>query len=383
MLAGYADSEPDKNLLRQDPSLYARVKMDLITLGCDCMQLHIQTFTVHKRFPLTISRGTQTSTAVIWLQLEHEGLQGWGEACAFTVDEHPQTLEEIQIALQTLAGSLEGFTPWDRQTITALMLEREMPSAARAAVDMALYDWMGKALQVPLWKLWGLNRRYCPQTTVTIGISSPELAQEQAQAWMDRGEISAFKLKLGNPEGTHLDQEMVIAVQEVIPTGSLLTVDANGGWTLEEAVPMCNWLAGQGVALVEQPLEKGKEEQLLSLWHQATLPIFADESCLTSSDLPFLINRVHGINIKLMKSGGLTEALRMIHTARALELQVMLGCYGHTALANAAAAQLGPLVDYLDLDSHLNLVDDPFVGPELREGYLMPSDQPGLGVISL
>jgi L-alanine-DL-glutamate epimerase-like enolase superfamily enzyme len=346
------------------------------------MQLHIQTFTVHKRVPLTISRGTQTSTPVVWIQLEHEGLQGWGEACPFTVDEHPQTLEEIQVALQLLAGSLEGFTPWDRQAITALMLEREMPSAARAAVDMALHDWMGKALQVPLWKLWGLDRRYCPQTTVTIGISSPEQAQEQAQSWIERGEISAFKLKLGHPEGTPLDQAMVIAVQEVIPTGSLLTVDANGGWTLEEAVPMCNWLAGQGVALVEQPLEKGKEKQLMSLWHQAALPIFADESCFTSRDIPQLINRIHGINIKLMKSGGLTEALRMIHTARALGLQVMLGCYGHTALANAAAAQLGPLVDYLDLDSHLNLVDDPFIGPELQQGYLMPSDQPGLGVKS-
>ncbi|MEN9229637.1 MAG: enolase C-terminal domain-like protein, partial [Thermostichus sp. DG02_5_bins_236] len=165
-----------------------------------------------------------------------------------------------------------------------------------------------------------------------------------------------------------------------IPLGSLITVDANGAWTVEQTLSMSNWLAGQGVSYLEQPLDRGREAGLITLWHESKLPIFVDESCFDSRDIPGLVDRVHGINIKLMKCGGLREALRMIHTAKAHGLQVMLGCYSNTALGNTAAAHLAPLVDYLDLDSHLNLVDDPFCGALLEKGRLVPTDRPGLGV---
>jgi L-alanine-DL-glutamate epimerase-like enolase superfamily enzyme len=143
---------------------------------------------------------------------------------------------------------------------------------------------------------------------------------------------------------------------------------------------MCSWLASQGVRHVEQPLAAGQEENLPMLYERSPLPIFVDESCFTSCDIPRLADRVHGINIKLMKSGGLTEAMRMVHTARACGLQVMFGCYSDSTLANTAASQLSPLADYLDLDSHLNLVDDPFTGATVQNGCLIPNDLPGLGV---
>jgi muconate cycloisomerase len=143
---------------------------------------------------------------------------------------------------------------------------------------------------------------------------------------------------------------------------------------------MCLWLAQLGIKYVEQPLPRGEEADLVKLKERSPVAIFVDESCFTSSDIPQLIDRVHGINIKLMKSGGLTEAIRMLHTAKACGLQVMFGCYSDSSLANTAAAQLSPLADYLDLDSHLNLLDDPFAGAIYQDGCLLPSDLPGLGV---
>jgi muconate cycloisomerase len=344
------------------------------------MRLRATPFTVHKRVALTISRGSQAENPVVGVQIDHNGIQGWGEACPFAIAEPPQTLEDILTAIRELIPVMAAFTPWDRQAIEAEWQRLGIPSAVRAAVDMALHDWMGKKVGQPLWRLWGLDPKRAPVTTVTIGILPPEQAQERAQQWIEQVQPHAFKVKMGNPDGIRADQAMLIALQEILPSGSLITVDANGGWTLEESLHMCNWLAGQGVACVEQPLERGREQELVTLWHQSPIPILADESCLTNSDIPALVGHVHGINIKLMKSGGLSEAMRMIHTARAHGMQVMLGCYGNTSLANTAAAHLGSLVDYLDLDSQLNLLDDPFIGALPVEGRLMPSDLPGLGV---
>jgi len=197
---------------------------------------------------------------------------------------------------------------------------------------------------------------------------------------LDVTTVKAVKVKLGSPSGIEADQAMLKAVLAEAPAQTVFSVDANGGWSLEDAIAMSHWLEGVGVTYIEQPLPRGEEESLLPLYRESPLPIFVDESCFDSRDIPALVDRVHGINIKLMKSGGLAEALRMIHTARAHGLKIMYGCYSDTALANTAAAQLAPLADYLDLDSHLNLADDPFVGAELHEGRLIPTEQPGLGV---
>jgi len=345
------------------------------------MRIRIETFTVNKRFPLTISRGTTSQTTNVWVQVEQEGNEGWGEASPFSiVSEARQSTEVLFEALNEIAPMLEKFSPWERQKIEQVLAEAELPSAAWAAIDLALHDWLGKQARMPLWRLWGLNRDRIVPTSVTIGINDAEGAKQRVRDWLPLTGGSVLKIKLGNPAGIAADQEMLLAIREEAPASAELSVDANGGWSLNEAIEMCNWLVSQGVRHVEQPIAAGQEENLPILYERSPLPIFVDESCFTSRDIPKLADRVHGINIKLMKSGGLTEALRMVHTARACGLQVMFGCYSDSTLANTAASQLSPLADYLDLDSHLNLVDDPFTGATVENGRLIPNDLPGLGV---
>jgi L-alanine-DL-glutamate epimerase-like enolase superfamily enzyme len=173
---------------------------------------------------------------------------------------------------------------------------------------------------------------------------------------------------------------MFQAVYGQTPANISLSIDANGGWALEDAKTMAHWLSDRRVTHLEQPLPVSQDADLAQLRKHSPLPIFVDESCFNSQDIPRLADLVDGINIKLMKAGGLTEALRMIHTARACGLQVMFGCYSDSSLANGAMAHLSPLADYLDLDSHLNLRDDPFTGLTLKDGRLLPSANPGLGL---
>lgn len=341
------------------------------------MRLQITPFTVHKKFALTISRGTTAESHNVWLKLEHDGIEGWGEASPFSVRDR-QTADSIAQSLQFLAPKLKELTPFDGQAIEAAAID--LPSAARCALDLAMHDWIGKRVGQPLWRLWGLDRSRIVPTSATIGISLPEAAVARLRHWLQLAPFQAIKVKLGSPAGIEADQMMLKAVLLESPPNAKVSIDANGGWSLEDALKMADWLAEQGVTYIEQPLAQGQEDDLLELYRRSPLPIFVDESCFTSRDIPALSDRVHGINIKLMKSGGLTEALRMVHTAKACGLQIMFGCYSDTALANTAAAQLAPFADHLDLDSHLNLVDDPFVGAELKAGCLMPTDRPGLGV---
>ncbi|MBW4556199.1 MAG: dipeptide epimerase [Trichormus sp. ATA11-4-KO1] len=343
------------------------------------MQLEVNLFTVNKRFPLTISRGTTAQTTNVWVRILHDGIEGWGEASPFGVGTHSQSTEIIKSHLQQLAPLLQAFSPLQRQQIEQIFTKQQIPSSVRSALDMAMYDWLGKLVGLPLWQIWGLDRHAIVPTSVTIGINSPAAARARARDWLQFMDVRLFKVKLGNPDGINADKQMLLAVQKEAPDLKLF-VDANGGWSWEDAVKMCSWLADLGIKYVEQPLPRGQEESLLKLKERSPLPIFVDESCFTNADIPHLANYVDGINIKLMKSGGLTEAMRMVHTARAYGLQIMFGCYSDSSLANTAAAQLAPLADYLDLDSHLNLIDDPFKGALVQEGRILPNDLPGLGV---
>ncbi|NJR69304.1 MAG: dipeptide epimerase [Synechococcales cyanobacterium CRU_2_2] len=360
------------------------------------MKCFVETFTVNKRHALRISRGTTTRTTNLWLRLEDDGIEGWGEASPFSVTHEPlgtarqrgrkltrhppQTTEQLQKELEAIAPLLLPYSPWQRQEIEQLLLDQAVPSGVRTAIDIALYDWMGKVVGQPLWKLWGLECDRISPISVTIGISTPEQAQDRLRAWQKLLPVELIKLKLGNPQGISADQAMFTAVQQIAPRNSRIYVDANGGWSLEDAAVMAEWLAGQGVAYIEQPLAKGQEDDLLKLKAKSPLPIFIDESCWGTEDILRYRDRIDGINIKLMKSGGLTEAMRMVQTARACGLQVMLGCYSDSCLLNTAAAHLSPLADYLDLDSHLNLLDDPFEGAKLQDSRVVPNDLPGLGV---
>ena len=345
------------------------------------MRLTVQQFTVHKRFPLTISRGTTTQTTNLWLRLEADGIEGWGEASPFSLikgqrEDTNALLAEIEI----ISTTLQQYSPFDRQKIEEILQESQTSSSVCAAIDVALFDWLGKRNNLPLWRIWGLDSRRIPPTSITVGIDSPEIVRKRVRDWMEIFSPKIVKVKLGNPAGIEADKAMLLAIRQEIPTVNL-TVDANGGWNLTSAITMCHWLKQQEVIYVEQPLPVSEDENLLTLYQQSPLPIFVDESCRTSRDIPRLASSVHGINIKLMKAGGLTEAIRMIQVAKACNLQVMYGCYSDSSLANTAMCHLAPLADYLDLDSHLNLTDDPFTGVIFKAGRLRLNDLPGLGVV--
>ncbi|MDJ0797306.1 MAG: dipeptide epimerase [Calothrix sp. MO_167.B12] len=343
------------------------------------MHIDVETFTVNKRFPLTISRGTTAHTENIWVKIQADGIEGWGEASPFGVGNHRQSTSIIKDSLQQIIPTLQSFHPLQRQQIEQVLGIEKLPSAAIAALDMAMYDWLGKRVGLPLWQMWGLDKNAIAPISVTIGINTPEGARERVRNWLQFADIQILKVKLGSPDGIAADRIMLQAVREEAPTLEVY-IDANGGWNVENAIDMCRWLADLGIKYVEQPLPRGEEQHLKSVKQSSPLPIFVDESCFHSQDIPQLADSIDGVNIKLMKSGGLTEAMRMVHTARAHGLQVMFGCYSDSTLANTAAVQLAPLADYLDLDSHLNLIDDPFTGATLEKGRLLPNNLPGLGV---
>lgn len=342
--------------------------------------LSVQPFTVHKRFPLTISRGTTAESTNLWVRIIEDNIEGWGEISSFSITNAPKpTIESLWEQIQSFATQLDPIHPLEREKIAQLMQNAQLHSAVQAGIDMALHDWLGKKANLPLWRLWGLDVQKIVPTSVTIGISTPEEAKAKVKKWQEFIDAKVFKLKLGNPEGIEADRALFLAIREQAPDAEL-TVDANGGWNLANAIQMCNWLAEYSVRHIEQPLPTDNEQGYSVLYQHSALPIFIDESCFNSRDVTRFVNRVHGVNIKIMKTGGLTEALRTIHTAKALGLQVMFGCYSDSSIANTAMAHLSPYADYIDLDSHLNLLDDPFIGAQLKQGRLIPRSLPGLGV---
>jgi L-alanine-DL-glutamate epimerase-like enolase superfamily enzyme len=344
------------------------------------VKLTVREFTVRKKFALTISRGTIAQSTNLWLRIAEDNIEGWGEASPFSISQAQPNSDRWQQELIAIIPQLEPFHPLQRQEILAILDRIKLSSSLKAAVDMALYDWLGKKVGLPLWQLWGLNRSTIVPISVTIGINSPLKAVQRVENWQQMLDCQILKVKLGNSQGIEADRAMLQAIREVYPT-MRLTVDANGGWSLNDAIEMSQWLAHLGVEYIEQPLPVGAEHLLGTLSANSPLPIFVDESCFTSKDIPALVGAIAGVNLKIMKTGGLTEAIGAINIAKACGLKVMFGCYSDSTLANTAMSHLAPLADYLDLDSHLNLVDDPFDGAELAAGgRLLPNDRSGLGV---
>jgi L-alanine-DL-glutamate epimerase-like enolase superfamily enzyme len=344
------------------------------------MKLTVETFTVHKKFALQISRGTTAQTTNIWLRIKQDKIEGWGEASPFSISQ-AETSDTAKLLreLEQLIPQLEPFHPLQRQEIKAKLQKLQIASNLQAAVDMALYDWLGKNAGLPLWQILGLNRDRIVPISVTIGINSPEVAVARLRDWQNTLDVKMVKLKLGSPKGIPADKAMVQAIRQVDPHVRL-TVDANGGWRFNDAVYMTHWLAKHKVEYIEQPLPVTEDSKLAALSDNSPLPIFVDESCFNSADILRLADSVAGVNLKIMKTGGLTEAMQAIQIAKACNLKIMFGCYSDSSLANTAMAHLAPWADYLDLDSHLNLIDDPFRGAIMQAGRLLPNHQPGLGV---
>ena len=313
----------------------------------------------------------------VWVRLrDADGLEGWGEAPATPF--YGETAETVAAVLPPLAEVVREAAAGDALALERIeaALERRLGRnpAAKVALSAALHDLAGKRLGVPVWRLWGLDPAAAPRSSFTIGIDELPVMREKVR---EAAAYPILKLKAG----TAGDEAVLRMLREEAPEKTLY-VDANTGWTAKQALRALPMLAEYGVALVEQPLKPHDLEGLALLRRRSPLPIVADESCETLPDVARLAGVVDGINIKLAKCGSLREAVRMVHCARAHGMSVMLGCMVESTLGIAAAVQLAPLVDYLDLDGAALLARDPFAGPGLEpDGRLRFNTEPGLGVV--
>ena len=318
--------------------------------------------------PFTIARGTETEVEVVQVEIAHDGTAGMGEATP--IERYDESASSALAYLEAHADEL-GNDPFALDAILErLPLEQ---FAARSAIDSALHDLCGKLAGLPVWRLLGLLRKG-PPTSWTITLKDPDAMARDAERASD-GRFHRLKLKLGGRDG--LDVERVRAVRAA--TGLPLQVDVNEYWSLDEALEALPALAEAGVQYCEQPLAAG-DPNGPELKKRAPIPIYVDEDCHTLADVAECADRAHGINIKLAKSGGIREAVRMAHAARALGLGVMLGCMIESGLAIAPACQIASLCDHVDLDGNLLLAHDPCPGVELVDGVQLPSTEPGLGV---
>jgi len=339
------------------------------------LTVDFKTLYLKKRFPLAISRGVVTGSDNLFVGVTEDGLTGWGEMAPGST-EGADSVEAGQVMLQDFCA--DGLDPasiyrtWDNARAAGVA------ACALAALDMALWDLRAKQAGMPLYRLLGLAREAVP-SSVTIGINPPDVVRERVPLLLAQG-AKALKIKLGAPAGIEADKAMYAAVvEETEGLNVALRVDANGGWSLADARHMMSWLAARRTEYVEQPLVRGQEDALIELYKDRALPIFVDESCRLSTDIPTFADRVDGVNLKLMKCGGITEALRIVATARAFGLKTMIGCMGESSVSIAAGASLGALFDYIDLDSHLNLDPDPATGAPFENGVTLPADRPGHG----
>ena len=329
------------------------------------MDVSARIATVQLAETFVIARESTDTADVVQVEIHHDGHTGYGEAAP--IERYGESAASALTFVEERSDTL-GDDPWALDEIEGRLPREQF--AARAAIDAALHDLQGKLAGVPVWQLLGL-RRQGPPTSWTIWLGDPDDMARRAEKV--RGRFLRLKLKLGARDG--LDVERVRAVRSV--TDVPLQVDVNEYWTLDEALDALPQLAALGVEYCEQPLPAGSGAELKK---KSPVPIYLDEDCHTLEDVAACAERAHGINIKLAKSGGIREAVRMAHAARALGLGVMLGCMIESGLGIAAAAQVAGLCDHVDLDGNLLLAHDPWPGVELRDGIQVPADEPGLGV---
>ncbi|MBM4166412.1 MAG: dipeptide epimerase [Ignavibacteria bacterium] len=319
----------------------------------------------------TISRNSRSVQEVLYVELEHDGITGVGEASPS--ERYGETIESTIQFFQKI--NLEQFDSAYVVEDIQKYLQALAPGsyAGKAAIDIALNDWIGKRLNIPLWKLWGFRKNNLPKTSITIGAGTiDEIIQKVREA----RDYPILKVKVG----VQNDEEIISAIRT--ETDKIMYVDANEGWSPKErALEKISFMRQHGVELIEQPLPAKDNIGMLWLKSRSRLPIIADESCTSVHELPALKEYFDGINVKLMKCGGLKNALHLIYTAKKiLGMKVMLGCMIESSVGISAAAQLSPLVDYCDLDGNILISNDPFLGVSNIEGKLFLSDLPGIGV---
>lgn len=337
------------------------------------MQLSFKPEVIYFKRPFKIAHGVRSSTDIVLTQLEYEGIIGFGEASM-----PPYLNETHETALAFLikaAGLLSGIkNPFDIETILKAIDElAPNNTAAKASVDIALHDLIGKLQNKPCWQLFNCEKENTPYTTYTLGIDEPEIIKQKL---IEGNDFKTIKVKLNGEN----DKLIISTIRSI--TNKPIAIDVNQGWKdKHQALEMINWLQDKNVLFVEQPLPKENRADAQWLFEKSPLPLFADESIQRYVDIDKVKDCFHGINIKLMKCTGMHEALRMISYARELNLKILIGCMTETSCAVSAAAQLSPLVDYADLDAPLLIKNNFFEGIRFINGKITLSELPGIGVI--
>ncbi len=326
------------------------------------------------RHVFTVATYSRTTTPDVQVEITYDGVTGYGEA---SMPQYlGQTVQSVTAFLQKV--DLSQFNdPFQLEDILAYV-DSLSPgdTAAKAAVDIALHDLVGKLLGAPWYKIWGLNKDKAPSTTFTIGIDTADVVKQKTMECANQFNI--LKVKLGREN----DKEMIETIRSV--TDLPIAVDINQGWKdKEKAIDEIFWLKEHGIVMVEQPMPKELRDDIAWLTEKSPLPIFADEAIQRLKDIKNVAGAYSGINIKLMKCTGMHEAWKMLNYARAIGMKVMVGCMTETSCAVSAAAQLSPAVDFADLDGNLLISNDRFKGMEVVKGKITLPDRPGIGVVKL
>jgi L-alanine-DL-glutamate epimerase-like enolase superfamily enzyme len=335
--------------------------------------LRFSPYTLQLRHTFTLATSSRITTPVMLTEIDCEGVTGYGEASM-----PPYLGESHETAAKFLSTvNISQFSdPFLIEDILSYV-DSLMPGnyAAKASIDIALHDLAGKLVGEPCYRLFGLNPAKTPFTSYTIGLDTPEIVKQKVE---EAEPYSILKVKLGRDN----DREMIEVIRSV--TDKPLCVDVNEGWTdKNHALEMAHWLKDQGVIFLEQPMPGEKKDDLAWLTKNSPLPVVGDEAIQNADDLLNSKDVYSGVNIKLMKCGGLNSAMKMIHIARALDMKVMIGCMTETSCAVTAAAQLSPLVDWCDLDGNLLISNDPFDGLKIIDGKVTLPSRPGIGVEKL
>ncbi len=334
------------------------------------MKLSWKQYDLKLKHTFRISRSARDTASVLILEFEHDGIIGYGEASP--TKRYGESLDTIVSFFKKInfSGFESPFLLDDLLNYVDTIAEGN--TSAKCAVDLALHDWIGKKLGIPLYQLWGLNPGKTAKCSFTIAIDSKEIVEQKVR---EAEEYPILKVKVGLDN----DQEMIDTIRKI--TDKVLYVDANEGWKDKHlALERIKWLKDQNVEFVEQPMPAEQFDDIKWLRDRSDLPLIADESVLRLAEIPKLAEAYDGINIKLMKCTGLREAMRMINTAQALKMKIMMGCMIETAVGISAGAHLGPLLDYADLDGNVLISNDPFDGVRNIRGDLKLNNKPGLGV---
>ena len=348
------------------------LEAETTTMKTQKISLRYKLYDLKLKHTWSIARGSRDISTIVLAEIECDGTTGIGEAALSTSSRYGETKETVIEFLKKVHFP-ENISLWEREKILEY-IDKIAPGnyAAKASLDIALHDWVGKKLGIPLYRVWGLSKENAPITSFSIGLDTIEnmlLKVREAE------EYPLLKIKVGKAN----DKEIISSIRKA--TKKPIRVDANEAWkSKEEALEKILWMQDQGIEFVEQPMPVSQLEDTAWLRESVDIPIIADESVGRLQDIPKLQGAFDGINIKLMKCGGLHEALKMIYTARALNMKVMMGCMIESSVGISAAAHLSPLIDYADLDGNLLISNDPYESAKVIGGKLILNEMPGLGL---